>query len=73
MRAGLAFLFVLCLFSTVAGLPAAASSERACGSLRVTLSGRNLFNSDYYFNGNRESADPGPPRQVLVSTTIRIR
>ena len=43
------------------------------GSLRVTLSGRNLFNSDYYFDGNSESADPGPPRQVLLSTTIRIR
>jgi iron complex outermembrane receptor protein len=43
------------------------------GPLRVTLSGRNLFNSDYYFDGNEESADPGPPRQVLLSTTVRIR
>ena len=43
------------------------------GPLRVTLSGRNLFSEEYYFDGNNESADPGPPRQVLLSTTIRIR
>ncbi len=28
---------------------------------------------EYYFDVNSESADPGPPRQVLLSTTIRIR
>jgi iron complex outermembrane receptor protein len=43
------------------------------GPLRITLSGRNLFNTEYYFDGNSESADPGPPRQVLLSTTIRLR
>jgi iron complex outermembrane receptor protein len=43
------------------------------GPLRVTLSGRNLFNQEYYFDGNNESADPGPPRQVLLSTSIRFR
>jgi iron complex outermembrane receptor protein len=50
---------------------AAASWRR--GPLRVTLSGRNLFNTEYYYDGNTESADPGPPRQVLLSTTIRLR
>ncbi len=43
------------------------------GSLRVTLSGRNLFNQEFYFDAGSESADPGPPRQVLLSTTIRLR
>jgi outer membrane receptor protein involved in Fe transport len=43
------------------------------GDLRVTLSARNLFNAEYSFDGNSESADPGPTRQVLLSTTIRLR
>jgi outer membrane receptor protein involved in Fe transport len=43
------------------------------GPFRVTLSARNLFDAEYYFDGNSESADPGPPRQVLLSTTIRLR
>jgi outer membrane receptor protein involved in Fe transport len=42
------------------------------GPLRVTLSGRNLFSKDYYFDVGSESADPGPPRQVLLSTTVRL-
>jgi len=42
------------------------------GPLRVTLSGRNLFNEDYYFDVGSETADPGPPRQVLLSTTVRL-
>jgi outer membrane receptor protein involved in Fe transport len=42
------------------------------GPFRVTLSGRNLFSQDYYFNASDETADPGPPRQVLLSTTIRL-
>jgi outer membrane receptor protein involved in Fe transport len=50
---------------------AAASWRR--GPLRVTLSGRNLFSQEYYFDANSESADPGPPRQLLVSTSIRFR
>jgi iron complex outermembrane receptor protein len=50
---------------------AAASWRR--GPLRVTLSARNLFDTEYYFDGNSESADPGPPRQVLLSTSIRFR
>ena len=43
------------------------------GLFRVTLSGRNLFNMEFYFDGNSESADPGPPRQILLSTTVRLR
>jgi iron complex outermembrane receptor protein len=43
------------------------------GPLRVTLSGRNLFSQEYYFDANSESADPGPPRQILLSTSIRLR
>ncbi len=43
------------------------------GPLRVTLSGRNLFDQEYYFDVGSSSADPGPPRQLLLSTTIRIR
>ncbi|HYN64805.1 MAG TPA: hypothetical protein VES36_09410, partial [Candidatus Limnocylindrales bacterium] len=49
---------------------AAASWRR--GPLRVTLSGRNLFSEEYYFDANNESADPGPPRQLLLSTSIRF-
>jgi outer membrane receptor protein involved in Fe transport len=43
------------------------------GPLRVTLSARNVFNQEYYFDVGSESADPGPPRQVLLSTTFRLR
>jgi iron complex outermembrane recepter protein len=43
------------------------------GQLRVTLSGRNLLNQEFYFDAGSSSADPGPPRQVLLSTTIRVR
>jgi iron complex outermembrane receptor protein len=43
------------------------------GPFRLTLSARNLFDTEYYFDGNSESADPGPPRQVLLSTTIHFR
>ena len=43
------------------------------GPFRVTLSARNLFDTEYYFDVGSESADPGSPRQVLLSTTIRIR
>jgi outer membrane receptor protein involved in Fe transport len=43
------------------------------GLLRVTLSGRNLFSQDFYFDTGEASADPGPPRQLLVSTTLRLK
>ena len=46
------------------------------GRLRLTLSGHNLFNEEYYSSGaveSGESADPGRPRQVLLTTSIRFR
>jgi iron complex outermembrane receptor protein len=51
----------------------AAASWRIGDALRLTLSGRNLFDTEYYFDGNSESADPGPPRQIILSSTIRFR
>ena len=41
--------------------------------LRVTLSAHNLLNAEYYWNGDGETADPGRPRQILVSTSVRFR
>jgi iron complex outermembrane recepter protein len=43
------------------------------GPLRITLSAHNLFNTEYYWNGSSETADPGRPRQVLVTTSVRIK
>ena len=43
------------------------------GPLRVTLSAHNLFNQEYYWNADGETADPGRPRQVLVTTAVRFR
>jgi outer membrane receptor protein involved in Fe transport len=46
------------------------------GPLRITLSAHNLFNAHYYWNGDTsigESADPGRPRQVLVSTSFVLK
>jgi outer membrane receptor protein involved in Fe transport len=43
------------------------------GPLRITLSAHNLFDEEYYWNGDGESADPGAPRTVLLSTSIRFR
>ena len=46
------------------------------GPLRVTLSAHNLFNEEYFWNGDRslgESADPGHPRQVLLTTSVLFR
>ena len=43
------------------------------GPTRVTLSAHNLFNEEYYWNGDTslaESADPGAPRQVLLTTSF---
>jgi outer membrane receptor protein involved in Fe transport len=44
-------------------------------ALRITLSAHNLFDQEYYWNGgsDAESADPARPRQVLVTTAVRIR
>jgi iron complex outermembrane receptor protein len=41
--------------------------------LRITLSAHNLFDEDYYWNGDGETADPGRPRQVLVTTSFVLR
>jgi outer membrane receptor protein involved in Fe transport len=41
--------------------------------LRITLSARNLFDRAYYWNGDGETADPGQPRQVVVTASIRLK
>ena len=46
------------------------------GSTRITLSAHNLLNAEYYWNGDTsraESADPGAPRQVLLTTSFSFR
>jgi iron complex outermembrane receptor protein len=43
------------------------------GRLRLTLSAHNLFDADYYWNGDGETADPGRPRQLLLTTSIALR
>jgi outer membrane receptor protein involved in Fe transport len=50
---------------------AAASWRR--GPIRVPLSARNLLNQKYCFDVSSESVDRGPPRQVLLSTSIRLQ
>lgn len=46
------------------------------GPLRFTLSGHNLFDQKYFWNGdisNGESADPGRPRQILFTTSLILK
>jgi iron complex outermembrane receptor protein len=43
------------------------------GPLRVTLSGHNLLDEEYYWNSDGDTADPGRPRQVLLSTAVVFR
>jgi outer membrane receptor protein involved in Fe transport len=43
------------------------------GILRFTLSAHNLTNTEYFGNAGSETADPGRPRQILLTTSIRIR
>lgn len=46
------------------------------GPTRITLSAHNLFNAEYYWNGDRsraESAEPGAPRQLLLTTAFSFR
>jgi len=31
------------------------------------------FNQEYYWNADGETADPGRPRQVLVTTAVRLK
>ncbi len=41
--------------------------------VRITLSAHNLFNKQYYWNSDGETADPGRPRQVVLSASIRFQ
>ena len=50
---------------------AAASWQRE--RVRITLSAHNLFNTQYYWNSDGETADPGRPRQVVLITSIRFQ
>jgi iron complex outermembrane receptor protein len=43
------------------------------GPLRATLSVRNLFNEEYYWNADGETADPGRPRQVLFTVSVGLK
>jgi iron complex outermembrane recepter protein len=43
------------------------------GPLRFTLSAHNLLNEEYYWNGDGEVADPGRPRQVLLTTSFVLK
>ena len=43
------------------------------GQLRLTLSAHNLLDEEYYWNGDGETADPGRPRQVLLTASVRFR
>jgi iron complex outermembrane recepter protein len=43
------------------------------GPLRVTLSAHNLFNAEYYWNADGETADPARPRQVLVTFAVSLK
>jgi iron complex outermembrane receptor protein len=43
------------------------------GPLRITLSAHNLFNAQYYWNADGETADPARPRQLLLSASVRIK
>ena len=43
------------------------------GLARLTVSGTNLFDEEYYWGGSTsfaETADPGRPRQILVTTSF---
>jgi outer membrane receptor protein involved in Fe transport len=41
--------------------------------VRVTLSAHNVFNRQYYWNADGETADPGRPRQILLTTSVRLK
>ena len=46
------------------------------GPARFTVSGTNLFDEEYYWGGSTSSAqtaDPGRPRQILVTTSFTFR
>jgi outer membrane receptor protein involved in Fe transport len=43
------------------------------GPLRLALSAHNLFNQQYYWNADGETADPGRPRQILFTTSVTLK
>ncbi len=43
------------------------------GPLRATLAARNLFNEEYYWNADGETADPGRPRQILCTISVGLK
>ena len=43
------------------------------GPARLTLSAHNLFDADYYWLSDGDTADPARPRQVLFTTAFRFR
>ena len=43
------------------------------GPLRATLAARNLFNEEYYWNADGETADPGRPRQILFTISVGLK
>jgi iron complex outermembrane recepter protein len=43
------------------------------GPIRATLSAHNLFNEEYYWNADGETADPGRPRQVLFTVSVLVK
>ncbi|MCE2558657.1 MAG: TonB-dependent receptor, partial [Acidobacteria bacterium] len=54
----------------------AAVSWWVSNGIRLTLSAHNLLDEEYYWNGDTsraESADPGAPRQVLLSASFSFR
>ncbi len=54
----------------------AAVSWWVSNGVRLTLSAHNLLDEEYYWNGDTsraESADPGAPRQMLLSASLSFR
>jgi iron complex outermembrane recepter protein len=43
------------------------------GPVRLTLSAHNLFDTDYYWLSDGDTADPARPRQVLFTTSFQFR
>ena len=43
------------------------------GPVRFTLSAHNLFDKQYYWNSDGETADPGRPRQILFKTSVTLK
>lgn len=42
-------------------------------SFRITLAAHNLLNDEYYGTAGVNSADPGRPRQILLSTAVKFK